>query len=144
MHINGILNEALASGLLLQEVLHGVFALPFAYLLWKKTKSKKLVLILFLTTYLVDLDHLVDYFGYFGFNFSFLEFIKADYFQKTGRSITPFHAWEWTLILAVISWKKGWKSIYTAFLFGLLPHFIFDSLTVDFLSYSLFYRLYLH
>lgn len=136
-----IFRQIYISGLLFQEIIHGVFALPFAVLLWKKTKSYKKVLALFLVTYLMDLDHLVDYFSYYGFEFNVSEFLGAEYFKMSKRAFTPLHAWEWIVILGVISYKKGWNSIFTIFFLAMLPHVIWDSIVVgSVFKYSIIYR----
>ncbi len=127
--------------LVIHEFIHFIFAVPFALFLWKKTKSKSQIVVLFLATFFVDLDHFVDYFAYSGFKLSILGFLSGEYFVTTHKSFTPFHAWEWLVVVGVIAKLRGWKSIFTALLFGLSPHFIVDSLvTGEFLFYSLIFR----
>ncbi len=124
------------------EIMHGLFAIPFVVLLYKKTRSLKLVFILFAVTYFVDLDHLVDYFMVRGTEFNLREFSTGVFFLLTDKRYEPFHAWEWLIILSVISYKRGWSSIFTAITLGLLPHFILDSLSVgSILFYSIIYRI---
>jgi len=124
-----------------QELAHGAAALPFAYILWRKTHSWKKVLILFAVTFLIDLDHLVDYFSYYGFSLHINEVITGEFYAQARRTFVPFHAWEWVILLGVLAKIRGWKSYYTAILFGLLPHLIFDSFIVgSFLFYSIIYR----
>lgn len=136
-----VLQEVFSSGLLLHEVLHGLVALPFAYLLWKKTGSKKLVVLLFVVTYLVDLDHLVDYFSFYGFSFNLSDFLASKHFEITQRAYVPFHAWEWIVLLGIMAKSRGWKSYLTALVLGLLAHFIYDAITQrSFLFYSIAYR----
>lgn len=121
--------------------MHGVVAFPFAYLLWKKTGSKKLVALLFVATYLVDLDHLVDYFSFYGIKFNLADFFVGDYFDHAHKAYIPFHAWEWIVLLGIIAKIRGWKSYYTAILLGLIPHYVLDFLVMDnFFFYSLTYR----
>lgn len=129
--------------LFFHEALHLLFALPFASVLWKNTKSKKQILILFLVTIFVDLDHLIDYFKYFGFNLSILDFLSGEYFVVTHRAFTLLHAWEWLLILAILARYRGWNSLYAALFFGLLPHIIFDSIVTGRpWFYSIIFRIY--
>ena len=129
------------NSLIIDEIVHGLVAIPFAYLLWKKTKSYKKVALLFIFTYFVDLDHLVDFFSFYGFKFNLTNFFNAEYFRITQKAYIPFHAWEWLLILAGLTKIKGWKSFYAVILLALLPHFIYDSLRVgSFLSYSIVVR----
>jgi len=131
----------ISKDLLIQEIFHGIFAIPFAYLLWKKTKSSKSALSVIALSYAIDLDHLVDYFAYYGVTFNLSEFLSGIYFELTRRAYVPFHAWEWVIALAFLSYKKGWKSVFTLILFALLPHLIYDSITVgSIVFYSIIYR----
>ena len=124
-----------------QEFLHGAAALPFAYILWRKTHTWKNVLILFAVTFLIDLDHLVDYFSYYGFSWHINEVITGEFYQQIRRTFVPLHAWEWAILIGVLAKMRGWKSYYTVILFGLLPHLIFDSIIVgSFIFYSIIYR----
>jgi hypothetical protein len=123
------IQKIISSGLLFDEVMHGVFALPFVYLIWRKTKSRKLALVTFLTAYLIDIDHLVDYFAFYGFRFNLLEFLGGVHFKYTRKAFVPFHAWEWVLLLGILAKKRGWKSYVCAVVFGLIPHLIYDSIS---------------
>ena len=107
---------------------HLLFAIPFAFFLWNKTKSKKQVTILFLATFLIDTDHLVDYFAFSGFNFNIVNFLSGEYFVATQKSFTPFHAWEWILILGIFTRLRGWNTLYAVLLLALIPHIIVDSI----------------
>lgn len=127
--------------LLTQEFFHGVFAVPFAYLLWKRTGSWKRSLLVVILTYAIDLDHLLDYFLYYGATFNIFDFLSANYFKISQKAIVPLHAWEWGIILTIFARTRGWKSVFTIFLFSLLPHLIYDTITVKSLAfYSIIYR----
>lgn len=129
--------------LLFHEFMHGVFAIPFALLLWGTTGSVLAVLTVFVVAYLIDLDHLVDYWHFYGFKLDFSNFFSGKYFDKKKVAYIPFHAWEWPLILGLIVLIGGcsWDSCYVAVLFGLLSHYILDSINVNsFLFYSIVYR----
>jgi len=127
--------------LIVQEIIHGLFALPFALIIWYKTRSVKNVFLLFVVTFLIDLDHLVDYFSFYGFSLHINEVLTGEFYAEMRRTYVPLHAWEWAIILGVIAKIRGWKSYYTAILFGLLPHLIFDSIIVgSFLFYSIIFR----
>ena len=127
--------------LIVQEIIHGLFALPFALIIWYKTRSAKNVILLFVVTFLIDLDHLVDYFSFYGFSLHINEVLTGEFYEQVRRTFVPLHAWEWAILIGVLAKIRGWKSYYTAILFGLLPHLIFDSLTVaSFLFYSIIYR----
>jgi len=130
------------SGLLVDEIIHGLVAIPFSLFLYSKTKSVKLSLIVVLLVYAIDVDHLVDYWSYYGFKFSFVEFVSLKYFVLKGTAYVPFHAWEWLLILIYFVRKYGWKTYYASFALGLLAHLIWDVKTVgDPVFYSITYRI---
>ena len=118
--------------LFIHEVIHGLFALPFAVFLYKKTRSIKSVVILFLVTYLMDLDHLIDYFIYFGSRFELREFLSGIYFHESGRAFVFFHGWEYFVLFLYLAHrnKRRWKSVFTAASLGMLPHLIWDSVNV--------------
>lgn len=120
--------ESDPSKLILHGFFHILLAIPFALFLWKKTGSKKQIAILFLATIFVDLDHLVDYFAFSGFNLNIVNFLSGEYFVVTHKAFTPLHAWEWVLILAIFTRLRGWNTLYAALLLGLLPHIIIDSI----------------
>lgn len=133
-------------GLIWHEAEHSLFALPFAILLYYKTKPKnkvwKYIGILFFVAYFLDLDHLFDYFVYYGFHFSLLDFFRMKYFTPGAISLVPFHGWEWVLILGYLAQKKKWKTILTPIVFGMLSHVILDAFNVEsVLFYSIVFRM---
>ena len=131
------------SDLLLHETGHVLVTFVFAYFLYKRTKSKKLFWITILTTFAIDLDHLIDYFFVNGLHISLYSFLKAGYFKIAGKAYVFAHAWEWIGILAIIGEKRGgWKSLYAAIALGMLSHLIWDSIHIEsFMFYSILYRL---
>lgn len=121
--------------------IHGLLALPFAYFIYHKTQSIRLGISVILMTYVLDVDHLVDYFLNLGDRFSLVDFFSLNYFYS-GYARVPLHAWEWLVVCALLVYKKGWRSIFAVVLFGMIPHLIYDSLTINsFLKYSIIYRL---
>ena len=139
--LNALWQEAFLTGLATHGLIHALGVLPFVLFVWHKTHSFKSIFLLFVVIFLVDLDHLVDYFAYNGFSFSLLDFLFQPYFNLSQRVFVPLHAWEWAFLLGVLAKLRGWKSNYTVFGFGLLAHLIYDSLAVgSFLFYSIIYR----
>ena len=136
-----IVRELLRDGLFLHELMHGIVAIPVAYLMYRKTKSFGLALFTFVASFLIDLDHLVDYFAFYGFRFNLLEFLRGEQFEITQKAYIPLHAWELLVILGIVSKKVGWKSCITALTLGFTIHVIFDAIVWgDFLFYSIIYR----
>lgn len=133
-------SELLTRQLVVHELNHGLIALPFAYLIYLKTASFRRSLMVVLISYLVDLDHLFDYFISYGSSFSLGKFLSADYFSS-GYSYILFHAWEWLVVFLLISFRKSWNSKVLLLAFALLPHLIYDSLSIQsIIKYSMIYR----
>lgn len=128
--------------LLVHEALHGVLGFVFALPIWYKTKSYKLVILVIVLAYLVDLDHLIDYFIYLGFRFNLKSFFEGQQFQNSKHAIILFHAWEWLIILLIINLRKKWNSIWRALLMAYSSHMLLDVINVgSILFYSIIYRL---
>lgn len=130
------------SGLFIDEIRHGAVSAIFSIFLWSRNKSLKLALIPIFVTYMIDFDHLFDYFLYYGFNFNPVDYIRMDYFKNTARAVVPLHAWEWLFVISALAWqKRTWKSWQAAIALGLLSHLIWDSYTVGNPSfYVIIYR----
>jgi membrane-bound metal-dependent hydrolase YbcI (DUF457 family) len=127
---------------LVHEIIHFIALIPAALLIWYKTKSVKSLIVLFAAGILIDIDHLIDYFAYYGMQINALDFISADYFKYSGLAIVPFHGWEWVIITLLLAYKRGWKSVFTPIALGLLTHLIVDSINIhSFLFYSFLYRM---
>lgn len=119
--------EFVASGLMWDEILHGVVAVPFGIWLWYKTRSKKLIMVFYLVVYLIDLDHLIDYWLYFGLKLDVIEFLALDFFGEKGTAFLIFHAWEWVLIMYLVWLRRGTlDSMLTAVMLGVFAHLLWD------------------
>lgn len=130
------------SHLLFHEIMHGLLAVPMAYIVWKVTNNKGYVVLLFVVTYLIDLDHLIDYFFFKGqILFNLNEFLTSDYFKRVGHIFVFLHGWEYVAIIGILSYIKKWNNIYLAIFLGLLIHLVWDSINVGSpLFYSIVYR----
>ena len=131
------------SGLIFHEIGHLFVTSLFALFLYKKTKSKKLFWITLFVTFVIDLDHLIDYILVNGFHISLYSFLSGDYFKVAGKAFVFAHAWEWVGILAIIGEKRGgWRSIYATVVLGMISHLIWDAIHVEsIMFYSILYRL---
>lgn len=103
----------------------------------------------------LDIDHLVDYYLAFGTNFNITYFLKGYEFLKSDKIYVFLHAWEWVLLLFVLTLiisrfnlKKSVKlitvSLLLSFNLGLASHLTIDTFTnkTIFQAYFLTYRLY--
>lgn len=111
--------------------------------------QKKLILITagaLLGEFLLDTDHLFDYFLAFGTNFHLDYFFQGKMFEKLQKNYVPFHAWELIIIIGISVYFS--KNIYlkiflSSLFFGILFHLVYDTFYnhYTFLGYSLIYRI---
>lgn len=98
--------------------------------------------------FLIDLDHILEYFLVFGLHFNFTYFITGREFLVSDQMHVWFHAWEYAPLLLLAAWLfwRNKKIAVAAFLGGLalggLVHLTTDSLINLFppQNYSLIYR----
>jgi len=142
--------------LLLHEIVHLVISLLAGALVWKKYKlALPAFTAALLGGFLIDADHLFDYFLVFGLNFELVKFFSNVQFGISNKVYVPFHGWEYVLLLSLlylnleVKFKK--KKLYLAkFLLsfilalnlGMYSHLIIDTLTnsVVLPGYSIIYR----
>ncbi|MFH1601773.1 MAG: hypothetical protein ABIB61_02330 [Candidatus Shapirobacteria bacterium] len=78
---------------------HFILGLLVGFLIYRKTKEKIHIVIAVLASFLIDLDHLFDFWVAYGFNLDYLKFFKIDFFSVNQAAYVPLHAWEWVAIL---------------------------------------------
>lgn len=116
--------------LIVQEIFHGLFTLPFACVLYYLTRRIDYFGGVLFLAYLIDVDHLIDYFLKYRFNFKLDKFLSGKCFEVTQRAVIPFHSWELVIILTFLVFIYSIESIFSVFLFALIPHLAFDSISV--------------
>ena len=133
--------EIIPINLLIHEVLHGLIVLPSAYYIFKKTNSMKLLALVILVTYMIDIDHLIDYFIFYGFTFNFSDFLRGSQFV-TDKALIILHGWEYVILILYLSKNRRLKWVAFSIILGYIPHLILDTLNVgDVKLYILSYRL---
>ena len=128
--------------LLLSELGHLLITLLIGLMLYRKFKTFIVFPAVFLTGFLLDVDHLVDYFLFYGLHFNLGRFLLERHFIDAGTVIVPLHGWEYIPLLVILGVKTHHKAFFYALAFGLLGHITWD-LThnqAHFLSYSILYR----
>jgi len=130
--------------LLETEIVHLTVGLTLALTIFYLSKSRSLALFSFLVNLLMDVDHLFDYFLYFGLKFNLNDFLKGAAFDQSGQVYTLFHAWEWPVLLTLLGLKFQRKILWTLAL-TIFLHVLTDVLTnrMYFSDYSFIFR-YLH
>lgn len=118
----------LSTSLLPHEITHLLVALLLGFIVFWKSRSLKLIIILFIVTFLVDLDHIYDYFHFTG-NLSFWEyFSKIDVFSTSQQAFILAHSWELVIILGGWGWRRRQSAVLVASL-ALAGHLLVDQLT---------------
>ena len=126
------------------EIWHIILGLIAAFLFYFFYHNSILSLISFLTSMLVDFDHLLEYYlaeGFSAKNFS-AKILSGENFEKIKKMYLVFHAWEYIPILYFLTIVTS-KYVFIALAFGLLAHYLVDALTneVKPLTYFLTYRI---
>lgn len=108
--------------------MHLLVAFVLGLIVFWKFRSPKLIILLFIVTFLVDLDHIYDYFHITG-NLSFWEyFSKIDVFGTSQRAFILAHSWELVIILGGWGWRRRQPAMLVVSL-ALAGHLLVDQLT---------------
>lgn len=97
---------------------------------------------------LIDLDHLIDYFLAFKWQWKLAYFLKGYQFLKSDKVYVLFHGWEYVvflgLVVLIVDMNAGVRVGLFALGLGALFHLIVDTFVnhgMTFRGYSFFYRL---
>lgn len=131
---------------------HVIVSLALGYFIWRLfgLRDKKNLLISLFFTFLggvlIDVDHFLDHFLAFGFNFNYDHFINGEYFVRTGNTYIIFHGFEYVIlfaILAVFFKNKKIKMIMIALTLGMFSHLLIDTFLFPnpIMGYFILYRL---
>ncbi len=96
--------------------------------------------------FLIDLDHVLEYFFVFGPHFNFSYFMQGRQFLVSNRILLIFHAWEYAIIALAAAWLlRRRRNIYVfllALTFGGIVHLTSDCVLNEYpwRNYSLVYR----
>lgn len=127
--------------------IHFISGLIAGFIVWRIWKKPVLsYLLAILSSVFVDLDHLIDYFIAFGWNFKLDYFLRGYQFLENGKIYVLFHGWEYVailVVLVVVLKSKTAKSVILALALGLFFHISADVFLNDIpvKSYSIVYRI---
>lgn len=134
--------------LALHELSHILLSVIVGLIMYKRYKK---LLLSFLAAliggFFVDLDHLIDYWLAFGWDFNLKYFLKGYQFLVSDKIYVPLHGWEWVIVLPAISFVLKRYTIIAAlclaFAFGLATHLVIDTFVNDMKpqSYFISYRI---
>lgn len=107
---------------ILSHILVSFLCMVIVYLIFD---SIKLALTCLLVGIFIDLDHLIDYFIYFGLKFNLADFLKGLYL-KSGKIYLFLHSWE--LIVPLWIWGIYFKqeTLAWAITIGFITHLLID------------------
>jgi hypothetical protein len=97
--------------------------------------------------FLIDLDHVLEYFFAFGLHFNFRYFIEGREFLISNKIILIFHAWEYIPLLLLAAWflraRRNVAIFLVALTFGGFVHLTSDCFLNAYppRNYSIIYRL---
>ena len=138
--------------LIVHEIGHFLFYISVILsilILFRKTGkilfSPKYLIISLIATLLIDLDHFIDYFKYYGLLFNFEDFALGTHFAQSGKVYVFLHSRELLLLLLIIGFyliKKKNNYLLMIITLGMLSHVFYDTAYYGFSieAYSLIYR----
>lgn len=112
----------------MQLKVHFTISAIISSLLYFLFRSFPLAIASFLSGFLVDLDHCLDYIREYGWNFNANKFFQT--FRDTAykKIIIFMHGWEIVLLLIGISWIFQWNAWILGITVGVFQHLFFDQL----------------
>jgi hypothetical protein len=133
--------------LTLHLFIHFFLAALVGYYFGRRFKHPALGIIFgILGGFLIDLDHVLEYFLFYGLHFNFTYFIQSRQFLLSNQIRIFFHAWEYFPLLLLAAWlcrrKQILKMIFLTLAFAGLVHLISDVLINGYSVqyYSITYR----
>lgn len=114
---------------------HVITSLILGYIVWRifGLNDRKSLLISLVFTFLggvlIDIDHFLDYFLSFGFNFNYDYFVKGEYFLRSHKAYIVFHAVEYVIVsglFAIFIRDRRKKMIFAGLALGMLSHLLVD------------------
>ena len=138
-----------ATNLYVHEFLHFLSALTVSLIVYKLFKQSGLVLVAFLTSFFIDLDHYTEGFLFNRFRIGWIfKELPAVYWERVGKVTLFFHSWEaLPLILFLGKILNQWPLAVTVTI-AAAAHYVLDGLIyssinkLSFVVYFFFYRLY--
>lgn len=134
-------------GLVLHLSIHILLGIVAGLIAWLITKRFWASLIsAVLAGVLIDLDHFIEYWLVYGWNFNLGQFIQGSEYLQSAKMRVFFHAWEYVIILLLAFWlikNRKLKAVFLGIALGLFFHLGGDALInrIPLKSYSIIYRI---
>lgn len=128
-------------------LIHLTLALLTGYIAGRHFNNIKLGLLCgFLGGFLIDLDHVLEYFLVYGFHFNLIYFFQGRQFLLSDQIHLWFHAWEYVVLFLFLAWifkkRKIVETVLVTLALAISVHLLSDSLINQCPPkfYSLMYR----
>ena len=114
---------------------HVTTSLILGCVIWKifGSSDKKSLLVSLVFTFfggvLIDIDHFLDHFLSFGFNFNYDYFLNGEYFLRSHKAYIVLHAFEYVIIAGLLAFclrDRKKKMIFYSLALGILSHLFID------------------
>ncbi len=124
------------------ESIHFIAAIAVFVVLLIYYNNMAFALVGFLSSLIVDIDHLFDYFLVKGFTFDVKAVFTGEVFAASKKIILPLHGWEYAAILLFVFYVTR-NPVFVSISLGLFIHYLVDFFTnhVEPLSYFIIYRI---
>ena len=122
---------------------HFVIGLGISFFVFKKTKNIGYIFLCLLASFLIDVDHLFDFWMAYGFSLDLGKFFEINFFKINGKVFVPFHSWELVgLILLLSKFAKKYKWVLLTVSLAMFGHILWDAISYKIVAidYSLIYR----
>lgn len=135
--------------LLTHESVHFISALIIGLYFYQKHRNWRLILAALVIGFFIDVDHLFDYFAYFGLRFNLFYFLNvATYMGPAQKIYVLFHGWEFILLLwlsgKILGNKYKLPELGSTLVFPYAIHLLIDQFsgyTTNYLAYFLTFRI---
>lgn len=124
-----------ATNIIAGELLHLLMGSVIAVIIFWRFKSWRLVAVVLLMSFLVDLDHLFECFLIYGLNpIKIINSFEGNCFREAGKLTIFFHSWELIPLILFLGKKFRQWPLAISVTAAMAGHFLVDQIT-----YSTFY-----
>ncbi len=137
-----------ATNFVIHETVHFLLVGLIAGFFYWRYRDWRLIFAAVLIGLFIDLDHLFDFFAYYGSTFELSDFFFSGYMAASGKIYVPLHGWEDLFILGLLGFllekRLKIKGLTAVILLAYGSHLLWDHLCfaqhpwVYFFSYRFF------
>lgn len=118
-----------AENVFIHELLHFLVAVLLSLLIYYKYHSFRLVLVVWLVTFLIDLDHLTEWFLLYKTNFLYIvSNFNGGLFRESGKMTIFFHSWELLPLIYFVGKKINRTKLALVIIIAAAGHFLTDQI----------------